>query len=74
MGRRPCTFKEADFTRAVKAARKAGLEIAGVKVSREGDITIVAGKPSEANDAREADPANPWDEVLDNATDKKRAS
>jgi len=55
MGRRPCTFKEADFTRAVKAARKAGLEIAGVKVSREGDITIVAGKPSEANDARQAE-------------------
>jgi len=74
MGRRPCTFKEADVTRAVKAARKAGLEIAGVKVSREGDIIIVVGKPSEANDASQADPANPWDEVLDNATDKKRAS
>jgi len=72
MGRGPCTFKEADVRRAVKAARKAGVEIAGIKVSRGGDIIIVAGKPKEANDAFET--ANPWDEVLDDATNTKRAS
>jgi len=62
MGRGPCTFKEADVRRAVNAARKAGLEIAGVKVSREGDITIVAGKPSEADDASQAETEmDEWD-------------
>jgi hypothetical protein len=74
MGKGPCTFKEADVTRAVKATRKAGLEIAGVKVSRNGDIVILVGKPREANDASQADTANPWDEVLDRATKQKRAS
>jgi hypothetical protein len=74
MGKGLCTFKEADFTRAVKAARKAGLEIAGVRVSREGDIVILAGKPRETNDASQAETANPWDEVLDRATNEKRPS
>jgi hypothetical protein len=71
MGKGLCTFKETDFTRAVKAARKAGLEIAGVRVSREGDIVILAGKPRETS---QAETANPWDEVLDRATNEKRAS
>jgi hypothetical protein len=60
--------------RFVKAARKAGLEIAGVRVSREGDIVILARKPRETNDASQAETANPWDEVLDRATNEKRAS
>ena len=49
MGKGVCTFKEADLTRAVKAARKAGLEIAGVRVAKDGTIEIVAGKPGEVN-------------------------
>ena len=61
MGRGPCTFREVDVRRAVNAARKAGLEIAGVKVSREGDIIIVAGKPSEASATEPSD----WDEICD---------
>jgi hypothetical protein len=77
MGRRPGTFKETDVRRALSAARKAGLEIAGVKLSKNGDIVILAGKPSEANDANDASQdeiANPWDEIKNNATNKKRTS
>jgi hypothetical protein len=63
MGKAACTFKEVDVMRAVKAARKAGLEIAGVKVSRDGDIVILAGKLREASKA-EAE-TNEWDDIFD---------
>ncbi len=64
MGKAACTFKEADVTRAVKAARKAGLEIAGVKVSRDGDIVILAG--GKLREASKAEPeTNEWDELFD---------
>jgi hypothetical protein len=39
--RRPCLFKERDVTRAAKAVRAAGLEIARVEVAKDGSIIVV---------------------------------
>jgi hypothetical protein len=44
MARGPCTFRKCDLTRAVEAARKAGLEIACVEVGKDGKIVIVTTK------------------------------
>jgi hypothetical protein len=43
MGRGPCTFKERDVSRAVKAVRKAGVDVARVEIDKDGKIVVVAG-------------------------------
>jgi len=58
MPRKACTFKQSDVTRALKAARKAGADVARVEIDRQGKIVIVMGKPSEASEVD----ANPWDD------------
>jgi hypothetical protein len=45
MPRRPCLFRERDVTRAAKAVRAAGLEIARVEIGKDGGIIVVPGKP-----------------------------
>jgi len=58
MTRAPSTFR---VTRAVKAVVAAGLRVAGVKVSAQGDIEVVTG------DDRAQDPptqgGNEWDRI-----------
>jgi hypothetical protein len=44
MSRGACTFKQTDVTKAIKAMRLAGLEVAHVKVCKDG-IIVVPGKP-----------------------------
>ena len=39
--RRPCLFKERDVTRAAKAIRAAGLDIARVEIAKDGAIIVV---------------------------------
>jgi hypothetical protein len=68
--RRPCLFKERDVTRATKAVLAAGLNVARVEIAKDGAIVVVPDKPC----AGAGDGLNPWDEVLDNATDKERTS
>jgi hypothetical protein len=69
--RRPSTFKKTDVTRATRAVLAAGLEIARVQINKDGAIVVVPGKLGEGSNG---DASNPWDEVLTNATDAKRAS
>jgi hypothetical protein len=71
MSRGPCTFKQADITKAVKAVAKAGVQVARVEVDKSGRIVIITGKPGEANGGESA---NPWDTVLSDDANQKRAS
>jgi hypothetical protein len=63
MSRRPCTFKQRDVTRAVKAIVAAGVQIERVEVSKDGKIVIVTAKPSESIVEDCPDYLNEWDAV-----------
>ncbi len=61
MVRARSTFRQRDLTRAVKAVIAAGLHVAGVKVSAQGDIEVVTGD-GRAHDSP-APEGNEWDRV-----------
>jgi hypothetical protein len=71
MSRGPCTFKATDVTKAVKAVTAAGVEVSRVEIDKSGRIVIITGKPGEANGGESA---NPWDTVLSDDANQKRAS
>jgi len=50
---RQSKFKLRDVTRAARAVRAAGVEIARVEIEIDGRITVVAGKPDETSQTRE---------------------
>jgi len=41
MARAPCTFRQTDLTRAVKAVVAAGVEITRIEIDKTGKIVIV---------------------------------
>jgi hypothetical protein len=59
MGKGPCTFKEADITRAVRAAKKVGAEV--VLDHEHKLIGIIPVKASDAGNGTTANEANEWD-------------
>jgi hypothetical protein len=61
MSRGRCTFRQRDLTKAVKAVIAAGLHVAGVKVSAQGEIEIVTG--DEKMQDSPAQGANEWDHI-----------
>jgi hypothetical protein len=64
VGKGVCTFKEADVTRAFKAAKKAGVDVQ-VEIDLERKrMRITPVKAGNVNGANE------WDEVLDNGDDQ----
>ena len=72
MSRGRAIFTEADVTRALKAAQKAGLPVYKYEIDWTGKIVVVTAKVDSSVTADEAQ--NPWDQVLTNAPDKKRSS
>ena len=61
MGHGPCTFKEVDLTRALRAAQKAGLDVERAELARDGKIVLVFKRKGEMmpNDER-----NEWDDAI----------
>lgn len=54
--RRPSKFKKCDVTRATKAVRAAGLEIARVEIAQDGSIIVVpTGSPEAIQDDKESE-------------------
>ena len=43
MSRAPSTFRQSDITRAIRAARKAGVENVRDEIAKDGRIVIVTG-------------------------------
>jgi hypothetical protein len=62
MSRGPYSFKQRDMTRAVRAVRAAGVEVARVEVDKAGKIIVVTGKPSENPVPADRD-ASEWDRI-----------
>jgi hypothetical protein len=58
MSRAPCTFRQRDVARLVKAATAAGLRVTGVRVDKSGAIEVVISE-SEVQDS------NPWDRAIE---------
>jgi hypothetical protein len=46
MSRSPSTFRQTDLTRAIKAARNTGVEVARAEIAKDGKIIIVIGETS----------------------------
>ena len=46
MARGSCAFTQGDVTRALKGAKKAGVEILRIKIDKLGNIEINTGKPT----------------------------
>jgi hypothetical protein len=59
--RRPCSFRESDVRRTIKAARASGIEIARFEIDRDGRIVVVLGKPVQTVNENEA--YNEWNDV-----------
>ena len=68
--RGPNKFRKTETTRLCRAVLDAGLSISRVEYDPLNGKTVVF--PSKPGDVSGGD--NPWDEVLNNATNKKRAS
>ena len=71
MARAPCTFRQTDVTRAVKAVTAAGVHIARIEIDKAGKIVIIAagatiedGKVTLGFGEPTADRCSEWDEAL----------
>jgi hypothetical protein len=69
MSRGRARFTESDLARIFKAVAKAHVDVR-VKIATDGTIMIATGVLGELN----GDVANPWDEVLHDASEQKRTS
>ena len=61
MARAPCTFRQSDVTRTIKAVTAAGFSVVGVTVDPQtGRIEVVIDKAT-AHDSASAAGGNEWD-------------
>jgi len=49
MSRSRSTFRQTDLTRAIKAARNAGVEVARAEIAKDGKIIIIIGETAGSN-------------------------
>jgi hypothetical protein len=57
MARPPSTFRQSDITKAIRAARKAGVENVRVEITKDGKLVIITGTAAEPAQAE----MNEWD-------------
>jgi hypothetical protein len=60
VSRGPRAFRQSDLTRAIKALKAAGEQIAGVRFDSAGKPVIMTGK----GDVATSSSPNPWDEAV----------
>jgi hypothetical protein len=53
MSKGKCTFKQSDFSRAIRGAENAGIKVGRVEVDKAGKITII---PDAISDDQKTDP------------------
>lgn len=64
MARRPCTFREADVRRALRAAKAAGVTV-HIKIERRsGDLVIMSKKPDDASTDMPASEQTPPEDIV----------
>ena len=60
MSRGPCTFRQQDVTRALRATAAAGIEVEHFEIGRDGKIVIFAGKSKDpAGEGKD----NEWNDI-----------
>lgn len=67
MSRTPATFKATDLTRAVKAARAAGLEVNRVEITKDGRIVLLQAPIADdvpGASAIDSIQRNEWDDYI----------
>ncbi len=69
MSRSPSTFRQTDLTRAIKAARNAGVEVARAEIAKDGKIIIIIGETAGSSTDIESTP----DDELERWRKKKNA-
>jgi hypothetical protein len=47
MARAPSTFRQSDITRAIRAARKAGVENVRIEITKDGKLVIITAPEPE---------------------------
>jgi hypothetical protein len=50
MSRGPCTFKQQDVTRALRATVAAGIEVQRIEIEKDGKIIVVTGNAGSTNE------------------------
>jgi hypothetical protein len=60
MARPPSTFRQQDVTRAIKATKAAGVNIAKIEIDRTGKIAIMVATEAAKGGAEEG---NEWDRI-----------
>jgi len=67
MGRGPCSFRQTDVTRAIKAVIAAGVEVARVEIEPDGRISVVSkgiARQDDQEQSAEGEEVNEWDSIL----------
>jgi hypothetical protein len=55
MARAPSTFRQQDVTKALRAAKAAGVDIARIEIARDGRIVIITEAETERQDSTPLD-------------------